>query len=83
MTEYMFGTHAGHLTVRADRIAARHGASHINYTEPNGRRCGWFVCSNLGAPFDQARAQMVWGDIELAGGLDALRHKRDREEITS
>jgi hypothetical protein len=34
MSEYMFGLHQGHLTAKADQIAERHGAWHVNYTEP-------------------------------------------------
>ena len=73
--EYFFGLHSGHLTVRADRIARKHGADHVNFTEPRGRRCGWFVCDNRGQPFDQQVATAVWDDIEAAGGLDAMRRK--------
>jgi len=80
MSEYMFGLHSGHLTAKADRIARKHGAVHINYTEPNGRRRGWFAGPNLGAPFDGEMGNAVWRDIERAGGLNALRYKRDQEE---
>lgn len=72
---YMFGVHYGHLTRKADQIAKRHGASHINYTEPRGERRGWFVCPNRGAPFDQAVADAVFADIDRIGGLDAIRRK--------
>ncbi len=80
MGEYMFGLHSGHLTSRADAIARRHEAHHINYTEPNGRRRGWFACRNLGAPFDQATADAVWRDIEASGGLEVLLCHQDRED---
>ncbi len=79
MSEYQFGLHSGHLTARADRIAEKHDAWHVNYTEPRGRRRGWFACHNLGAPFDQATADAVWRDIEATGGLGVLLHHRDRE----
>lgn len=79
MSEYMFGLHSGHLTAKADKIAERHGAWHVNHTEPRGERRGWFACPNRGRPFDQAIADAVWADIEAAGGLDVLLHKRDRE----
>lgn len=79
MGEYMFGLHAGHLTAKADKIAERYGAWHVNYTEPRGQRRGWFACPNRGSPFDQAVGNAVMDDIERVGGLDALRHKRDRE----
>jgi len=75
-----FGLHAGHLTAQADRIARRHGACHINYTEPRGERRGWFNCDNRGSPFDEAVAKAVMADIDAAGGLNALKHKRDRDD---
>lgn len=78
MSEYFFGLHAGHLTARADRIARRHGAWHVNYTEPRGERRGWFACPNRGNPFDERTATAVMADIEAAGGIEALRHQRDR-----
>jgi hypothetical protein len=34
VSEYLFGLHNGHLTAAADQIAGRHGAWHVNYTEP-------------------------------------------------
>lgn len=78
MSEHFFGVHHGHLTATADRIAARFDAWHVNYTEPNGARRGWFACPNLGHPFDGATARAVLDAIEAAGGIDALRHVRDR-----
>ena len=75
MSEYLFGLHHGHLKAKADKIAKRHDAWHINYTEPNGQKRGWFSCRNLGSPFDQAIADAVIADIEKVGGFDALRKK--------
>jgi hypothetical protein len=69
----MFGLHSGHLTAHAERIAKKHGAWHINYTEPRGQRRGWFACPNRGSPFDQRVSDAVWADIDAAGGIDALR----------
>lgn len=79
MSNYCFGLHSGHLTARANTIAKRHGAWHVNYTEPRGERRGWFACPNRGAPFDGDIARAVMADIDQVG-LDALRHKRDRVE---
>jgi hypothetical protein len=76
MSEFMFGVHDGHLTAKAQQIAKRHGASHVNYTEPRGRKRGWFACTNQGAPFDQATARAVLADIEAAGGFEALRRDK-------
>jgi hypothetical protein len=78
MTEFFFGLHRGHLTAKADKIARRHGASHINYTEATGERRGWFVTDNRGSPFDQRVADAVLADIARAGGIDAMRYVRDR-----
>lgn len=78
MSEYLFGCHDGHLVARADRIAAKHGAVHVNYTEPCGRRCGWFSCRNRGEPFDGSVASAVERDIALAGGIEALMSARHR-----
>ena len=72
MSEFSFGLHYGHLTAKADQIARRHSAWHTNYTEPNGRKRGWFGCRNLGSPFDQATARAVLDDICDAGGFEAL-----------
>lgn len=76
MSEYMFGLHAGHLNAKADAIAKRHGARHVNYTEPRGERRGWFTCPNLGNPFDQRTAADVMAAVDAAGGLDALKARK-------
>jgi hypothetical protein len=76
MSEHFFGLHKGHLAARADKIAERHGASHVNYTEPRGEKRGWFVCPNRGEPFDTRTAVAVMADIDAAGGIDALTKKR-------
>lgn len=76
MSEHFFGLHSGHLTARAHKIAARHGAEHINYTEPRGEKRGWFACPNLGYPFDDATARAVMDAIDAVGGIDALRTVR-------
>lgn len=75
MGDYFFGLHNGHLRAKADAIAKRHGAYHVNYTEPNGRERGWFGCPNMGAPHDQRIAAAVMADIDQVGGTDALRKK--------
>ena len=66
---YLFALGPGHLPTRADRIARRHGARLVNYTEPSGQRRHWFACPNLGAPFDAARAAAVLADLRAAGIL--------------
>lgn len=76
MSEYFFGPHTGHLTKRADQIAKRHGAVHVNYTDPDGRKRGWFACRNRGTPFDQNTESAVMRDIDAAGGIDRLAKKR-------
>jgi hypothetical protein len=76
MSEHFFGLHRGHLTAKADRIARKHGASHVNYTEPRGEKRWWFACRNRGEPFDSSTAKAVLADIEAAGGFEALTKKR-------
>lgn len=78
MRDYIFGAHQGHLNSEADRIAARHGAVHVNHTERDGSRRGWFVGPSPGKPDDQHFAEAVWRDIERAGGLPALMSNWDR-----
>lgn len=73
MSKYFFGLHSGHLTTRAEKIAKRHGAWHINYTEPDGKRRGWFCCPSRWSPFDAAVARAVMADIDAAGGIDTFR----------
>lgn len=76
MTEHFFGLHNGHLTARADKIAKRHDAWHVNFVDPCGNRPrGWFACPNLGEPFDSDTAKAVMADIEQAGGIESLRKK--------
>ena len=65
---YHFGLHSGHLTSEADRIARRHGATHVNYTEPNGERRGWHSGPNRGEPFDSDLAAEVLAAVDAAGG---------------
>ena len=72
MSEYFFGLHNGHLKAIADKIAKKHGADHINFTEPNGRERGWFAGPNRGEPFDSRLAHAVLADIDLAGGIEKL-----------
>lgn len=74
--EFFFGLHSDHLNTKADEIARRHGADHINYTEPDGRKRGWFACDNRGEPFNSRIAELVMADIDAAGGFDSLRRKR-------
>jgi len=72
MSEHFFGLHQGHYRDEANAIAEKHDAWHVNYTEPNGERRGWFACHNHGAPFDAATAKAVLQDIAAAGGHDAM-----------
>lgn len=80
MSEYFFGLHGGHLTAKADKIAKKHGAWHVNHEEFRGpgqvEKRGWFACPNRGNPFDERTANAVMADIEAAGGIDALRAVR-------
>jgi len=74
--EYMFGLGPKHLPRRVSRIAKKHGAVLVNYTDP-GCRCGygctsgecpacqrhWFAGANRGEPFDSALARAVLDEI--------------------
>jgi hypothetical protein len=74
----LFMNHEGHLTVDADDIAGRHDAWHVNHTEPNGRKCGWFACSNLGDVYNMRIAKLVREAIEKAGGIEGLQMPEER-----
>ncbi|MCK9432128.1 MAG: hypothetical protein M0R00_04145 [Candidatus Omnitrophica bacterium] len=74
--EYYFGLHKGHLSEKANKIANKHKASHINYIEPSGEKRGWFACGNLGEPYNSVIAKAVMADIEKIGGIVALQSKR-------
>lgn len=75
MNEYIFGAHTGHLTALAATIAKKHGADHINFTEPAGHTRGWFVGPNRGEPFNSRMASAVLADIDRVGGVEALTKK--------
>ena len=75
-SEYLFGLHCGHLSAVSDQIAGRHGAWHVNYTDPRGDRRGWFACPNRGAAFDLAVAKAMMADIERAGGIEGCAATR-------
>lgn len=77
--EHIFGLGPGHLPQRAAKIAARHGATLVNFTDPQcqcghgGHGCApskckrhWFVCVNLGEPFNSRRARAVTEALALA-----------------
>lgn len=68
MSEYYFGLGSGHLPKRADKIASKHDACLVNYTEPGtGVKRHWFATRNYGHPHDQATAQAVIEDLKKAG----------------
>ena len=79
MSEYFFGLHSGHLIRKADRIAEKHDAWHVNFTEPRGEKRGWFCCLNQGSPFDEQTADAVMEDVQKAGGIDALKEDSDND----
>lgn len=79
MSEYLFGLGPGHMPKRADKIARKHGAGLVNYTDP-GCSCGhgcerncpakrrhWFAGPNRGEPFDSRMANDVMSALEAAG----------------
>lgn len=73
---HFFGLHSDHLTRRADTIAHRHGARHINIIDASGEKRGWFECPRSWNPtFPEATAKAVLLDIEKIGGLEALKKR--------
>ena len=70
MGEYMFGSGKGHLSNRADRIARKHGATLVNYTEPRGEKRHWFAAKNRGNPFDERVRDAVLADLRAAGIIE-------------
>jgi len=63
--EFHFGLGPGHLSHAAYRIAKRHGATLVNYTEPNGYKRHWFSIENHGEPFNSTKASMVIGVLQM------------------
>jgi hypothetical protein len=61
--DFLFGMGTGHRSVSVARIAKKHGARLVNYTEPDGRKRHWFAAENLGAPHDEWRACQVLAEI--------------------
>jgi hypothetical protein len=76
MSEYCFAIHDGHLAEAADKIARKHGARHVNHTDPGTKkRRGWFACRNEGRPYDQDVEARVMAEIAAAGGIERLALK--------
>lgn len=67
---YQFLLGQGHLPKEADKIAKRHEAALINYTEPSGEKRYWFECENLGIPFDRDTSKAVEEDLITAGIIE-------------
>jgi Fe-S oxidoreductase len=67
MSDYFFALGSGHLPKKAQKIAEKHGADLVNYTEPDGRKRHWFACDNYGEPHDSQVRQAVVADLEKAG----------------
>jgi hypothetical protein len=80
---FAFGRHCSHLTARADEIAHRHGAWHINSTDLDSTRRGWFECPDRGPEMNAGTATGVLADVEAAGGFDKLRRKRRSMRVNS
>jgi hypothetical protein len=80
MSTYNFGCGPGHLPERVRKIAAKHGADTVNYTDtacicgkgcrphtcPQSRR-HWFEIPNRGEPFNSRTEREVMAAIEQAG----------------
>lgn len=78
MNEYFFGLGPGWLPKKADKIARKHEARLVNYTDPQctcGHGCAigeckssrrhWFACQNRGEPFDSQTAATVMAALNL------------------
>jgi|SRR3990170_43087 len=76
MGDHFFALGPGHLPARADKIARKHGARLVNYTEPRGEKRHWFAGPNLGEPHDSTMARAVIADLRAAGVIpqDACAH---------
>lgn len=71
MSEFMFSVSRTRVTAKQvrqlQRIAKKHGASFIEVSGPQfGGYQSWFTSRNMGAPFDQQRADAVAADIAAA-----------------
>jgi hypothetical protein len=85
MSEFMFGAGSGWLPAKADKIAKKHGAYLVNYTDAQCK-CGygckphtckasrrhWFGGPNYGAPFDSQLAHRVEDELVEAGIIQAF-----------
>lgn len=74
--EFHFGLGDGHLPQRVAKIAQKHGATLVNYTDAQCK-CGygcrphsckasrrhWFAASNRGEPFNSRLAEAVLAEI--------------------
>jgi hypothetical protein len=72
MSEHFFGLGSGWLPRSVAAVAKKHGATLVNYTDPQCR-CGygckigeckssrrhWFACQNRGEPLDRQTANAV------------------------
>lgn len=69
MSEYMFGVATswgrtpGVERDRREAIAKRHGATWVEIMEPGGTYKSWFVCRNLGYPFDRQKEEAVMKEV--------------------
>lgn len=92
MSEHLFGLGDGHLSERAEEIAAEHDATLVNYTDApcncgygcrphtckNSRR-HWFTTRNYGEPFNSATATAVLDALRAAGEIEpALLYAANR-----
>ena len=90
---YMFGVGKGHLGRKAERIAKKHGAQLVNYTDPGcsyGRGCQgheecpanarhWFEAQNLGSPFDERVRDSVLAELASNNERSAIMKRAIKE----
>jgi hypothetical protein len=72
-TEYHFFLHDGYVDSEAvEKILQDAGieAWHTNYTEPHGKKRGWFSCVDYGFSSNRDTESRAREVISIAGGLD-------------
>ncbi len=78
MSQHMFGLYSGYLSAKLiKRVETKFPEVSVNnYTEPYGKKRGWFSGPNRGSPFDGAMAREV---MEYARSIAT---GKDREALS-
>ena len=74
MSEHCYLLFSGAVSARwceaAGKAAKPHGGRVVTYDDPARGPRGWFVCRNMGAPFDDQTARAVEAALIEAGLWD-------------